>query len=213
MADAPGNWQGRLDRGDLRKGNVPADPLTLFEAWFASAQASSIIEPAAMTLATVDTDGMPSARIVLLKGHDEDGFRFYTNYNSRKGRALAAHPVGALVFWWEPLERQVRITGDIEKLDPAWSDAYHNRRSRGSRLSACVSPQSRVVANRAELEGHFAEAEQRFPGDDIPRPSHWGGYRLVPQAIEFWQARQSRLHDRLRYRREDENWVVERLAP
>lgn len=213
MTDAPGRWQGRLDRGDLRKDNAPAEPMALFDAWLDAALASDIVEPAAMTLATVDPDGTPSARIVLLKGHDEQGFRFYSNYASRKGRALAAHPQAALVFWWEPLERQIRITGAVERLEPAWSDAYHRRRSRGSRISARVSPQSEVVTDRAELEARFAEAEQRFPDDDIPRPPDWGGYRLCPQEIEFWQARQSRLHDRLRYRHAGNHWVLERLAP
>lgn len=213
MTDTPGSWQGKLDRDDLRKGNAPAEPLTLFNDWFTAAQATDIVEPAAMTLATVDPDGTPSARIVLLKGHDEDGFRFYTNYNSRKGQALAAHPSAALVFWWAPLERQVRITGPVEKVDPALSDAYHNRRSRGSRLSASVSPQSRVVADRAELETRVAEAEQRYPDDNIPRPAGWGGFRLQPHTMEFWQARNNRLHDRLCYRLEDAAWVLERLAP
>lgn len=213
MTDTPGRWQGILNRNDLRKDSAPADPFTLFDDWLAGAQASGIIEPAAMTLATVDADGTPSARIVLLKGHDQGEFRFYTNYNSRKARALAAHPVAALVFWWEVLERQIRITGAVEPLETAYSDTYHNRRSRGSRIGAHASPQSEVIADRAELEARVAEVERRFPGDDIPRPAHWGGYRLRPQTVEFWQARHNRLHDRLRYRSEGDYWVLERLAP
>lgn len=211
--DAPGNWQGRLDRDDLRKHNVPADPLQLFDAWLASARAANIIEPTAMTLATVDADGTPSARIVLLKGHGTDGFRFYTNYDSRKGRALAAHPAAALVFWWEVLERQVRITGAVEKLEPALSDAYYNRRPRDSRIGAHASPQSRIIANRRALQEKFATTERQLADSDVPRPAHWGGFRLLPHSIEFWQARQSRLHDRLQYQREGKTWTLQRLAP
>lgn len=213
MNDAPSRWQGDLDRHDLTEDNVPADPIALFGDWFEAAQHTDMIEATAMTLATVDPDGQPSARIVLLKGFDADGFRFYTNYDSRKGRALAAHPVAALVFWWERLERQVRINGAVRKLDAATSDTYFARRERASRLGAHASPQSRRLSDRSELEQRLAETEERFAGREVERPEHWGGYVLEPQAIEFWQARRSRLHDRLRYYRDQNAWRLERLAP
>jgi len=213
MSDQPSVWQGDIDRADLVKANAPADPLDLFAQWYDDAQTSGMVETNAMTLATVDPDGRPSARIVLLKGYDENGFRFYTNYDSRKGRALAAHPFGALVFWWETQERQVRVTGRVDKLDPASSDAYFDRRSRGSRLGAHASPQSAVLADRAELDRRLADVEARFVDKEVQRPDHWGGYALVPDTIEFWQARRSRLHDRLRYRLEADQWIIERLSP
>lgn len=217
MTDEPSAWQGELDRSDLLEANVPDDPLTLFATWFEAAQQADMREPTAMTLATVDPDGRPSARIVLLKGFDADGFRFYTNYQSRKGLALAAHPAAALVFWWERLERQVRVTGAVHELDGAASDAYFARRSRGSRLGAHASPQSRVLADRAELDQRLAEVEARFTARDVHRPPYWGGYALAPDSIEFWQARRNRLHDRLRYTRDnnggDDGWQLERLAP
>lgn len=213
MADAPSAWQGDLDRRDLDEANTSADPLVLFADWFATAGQSDMIEPTAMTLATVDPDGRPSARILLLKGFDENGFRFYTNYQSRKGAALAAHPVAALVFWWECNERQVRVTGNVRKLDAATTDAYFARRSRGSQMGANASPQSQVINGRAELDRRLAAVEARFADRPVERPPHWGGYLLVPDSIEFWQARRNRLHDRLLYRREAEGWRLERLAP
>ncbi|MGB7755574.1 MAG: pyridoxamine 5'-phosphate oxidase [Salinisphaera sp.] len=214
MSDQPSPWQGDLDRDDLIEANAPADPLALFAGWYTAAADCGLREPTAMTLATVDPDGTPSARIVLLKGFDEAGFRFYSNYESRKGAALAANPHAALVFWWEPIERQVRVTGPVTKLDPDVSDAYFERRSRGSRLGAHASPQSRTLADRAELEQRLADVEARFQDHEVPRPSHWGGYLVVPEAIEFWQARRSRLHDRLRYVRDEQtHWRIERLAP
>lgn len=214
MSDQPSPWQGDLDRDDLIEANAPADPLVLFTDWYAAAADCGLREPAAMTLATVDPDGAPSARIVLLKGFDEAGFRFYTNYQSHKGAALAANPRAALVFWWEPIERQVRVTGPVAKLDPALSDAYFERRSRGSRLGAHASPQSRRLADRAELDQRLADVEARFVDRKVPRPEHWGGYIVAPEAIEFWQARRSRLHDRLRYGRDEGGmWRIERLSP
>ncbi len=214
MADTPSTWQGELDRRDLTEANVPADPFVLFAAWFEAARNAGTLAATAMTLATVDPDGRPSARIVLLKGFDAGGFRFYSNYHSRKGAALAAHPAAALVFWWEASERQVRVTGDVHKLDAAASDAYFARRPRASQLGAQASPQSQVITGRAELEDRLAATEARFAVQEVARPPHWGGYVLAPEAIEFCQARHSRLHDRLRYRRQaDNNWRLERLAP
>lgn len=214
MSDRPGAWQGDLDRGDLIEANAPADPLVLFADWFAAAMDCGLREPTAMTLATVDPDGSPSARIVLLKGFDAHGFRFYTHYASRKGAALTANPRAALVFWWEPLERQVRVTGRVARLDAAVSDAYFARRSRGSRLGAHASAQSQPLAGRGELEWHLADVEAHFAERDVPRPAHWGGYVVTPETIEFWQARRSRLHDRLRYARDkNHGWRLERLAP
>ncbi|GAB3673419.1 pyridoxamine 5'-phosphate oxidase [Salinisphaera aquimarina] len=213
MADRPSAWQGDLDRDDLIEANAPTDPLALFADWYAEAQRSPMIEPTAMTLATVDADGRPSARVVLLKGVDAQGFRFYSNYESRKGRALASNPQAALVFWWEPCERQVRVNGRVHRLPATISDAYFAHRSRGSRLGAHASPQSQVLAGRDELEQRVADTEARFDGREVERPEHWGGYALVPDTIEFWQARRSRLHDRLRYRMVAGDWQLERLAP
>ncbi|ROO26937.1 pyridoxamine 5'-phosphate oxidase [Salinisphaera orenii MK-B5] len=213
MSDAPSAWQGDLDRDDLNEDAVPAHPLALFGHWYEAARGCGLKEPSAMTLATIDPDGRPSARIVLLKGFDADGFRFYTNYESRKGAALAVHPDAALVFWWEPIERQVRVTGTVHKLGPEDADAYFARRARISRIGAHASPQSEVIPGRAELDQRLSRAEAQFEGRDVPRPPHWGGYALVADSIEFWQARHGRLHDRLRYRRDNDAWALERLAP
>ena len=167
--------------------------------------------PEAMAVATATSDGRPSVRMVLLKGFDEQGFVFFTGYESRKGGELATNPRAALLFYWDPLGRQVRIEGPVERVAEAESDAYFRSRPRGAQISASVSPQSRVVESRAGLEALAAELEVR--GDEIPRPPAWGGFRLAPQTYEFWQHRANRLHDRLRYRREDGDWVLERLAP
>jgi pyridoxamine 5'-phosphate oxidase len=205
-------------RATLDESGVAADPYRQFERWFAEAVKSQLIEPNAMTLATIDPDGRPAARIVLLKSFDERGFVFFTNYLSRKGRALAAQPDAALLFFWPDLERQVRIEGVAAPLEPAESAAYFSGRPRASQLGAWASPQSEPIAGRAALEVSFAEAQARFADASrpVPCPPHWGGYRLVPDAVEFWQGRASRLHDRIRYRRNREHagaWVIDRLAP
>ncbi len=197
----------------LDEAGVAGDPLVEFRRWFAEAHAAGVDEPNAMTLATVSAEGLPKARIVLLKDVDDEGFVFFTNYESAKGRELAAHAVAALVFLWLPLERSVRVEGRVERVDAATSDAYFAQRPRASQLGANASPQSQVVADRSEIERAFAEAEARHAGVPVPRPGGWGGYRVVPTAVEFWQGRPSRLHDRLRYRLQEGRWVIERLAP
>jgi pyridoxamine 5'-phosphate oxidase len=196
----------------LDEGQAPNDPLALFAQWFVQAQNSGILEPNAMTLATVKSDGTPSARIVLLKGHDASGFSFFTNYQSAKGQELATTARAALVFFWDALERQVRVEGTVERLSPEESDAYFHSRPLGSRLGAWASPQSQSVSGRAELERRLEQASDQW-GDHPPRPEHWGGYRVLPHMIEFWQGRSSRLHDRLRYTAHQGSWQRQRLAP
>ncbi len=200
-------------RAALNETDVDRDPIHQFGAWFEQALAVQIHEPNAMTLATVGADGRPSARIVLLKGFDAAGFVFHTNYDSRKGKELAALPFAALVFFWSELERQVRIEGKVERLPEADSDAYFMSRPLGSRLSAWASRQSEPVANRTTLEQELEDTAQRFQGRDVPRPTFWGGLRLQPDAIEFWQGGANRLHDRLRYRPASAGWRIERLSP
>ena len=205
-------------RETLDERDVASHPFTQFERWFDEAVKAEIAEPNAMTLATADAEGRPSARIVLLKVLDEHGFAFFTNYQSRKGRELAGRRDAALLFFWPELERQVRIEGMVAKIDASESSAYFARRPRGARLGAWASPQSEVVDGRAALETRFAAMEARYrdAGDDIPRPPEWGGYRVEPSMLEFWQGRPSRLHDRIRYRRDPQNperWVIDRLAP
>lgn len=196
----------------LDEANINADPYAQFQAWFLEAQHAKLSEPNAMTVATVDTDGRPSARIVLLKGLDTRGFVFYTNYDSRKGREIAARPYAALVFHWNELERQVRIEGSVIRISDAESDAYFDSRPIGSRIGAWASPQSEVVASREVLALREASMIKQF-GDRPPRPAHWGGLRVVPTVIEFWQGRSSRLHDRLRYCQTGQGWSIDRLAP
>lgn len=197
----------------LDEQSVAAEPLAQFRIWFDAALASGIVEPNAMVLSTADADGRPSARVVLLKDIDDRGLSFYTNYNSRKADDIAANPRVSLTFWWQELERQVRVEGRAEQLAESESDLYFASRPRGSRLGAWASPQSAVVASREELEHALEEVETRFGDGDVARPPHWGGYRVVPDVVEFWQGRPARLHDRIRYRRSSDKWLIERLAP
>lgn len=197
----------------LSEGGLARDPRVQFQRWLDEALAADAREPTAMTLATVDPSGAPDARIVLLKGVDPDGFVFYTDYRSAKGRQLASEPRAALVFFWAELERQVRITGRVGRVTPEETDAYFRSRPRGSRIGAWASEQSRVLPDRKTLDDRVLEVARGFPGEDIPTPPHWGGFRLVPDTVEFWQGRPDRLHDRLRYRKDGAEWVVERLAP
>jgi len=203
-------------RAGLSETQVDRDPFRQFELWFEEALRAKLPLPNAMTLATVTPQGAPSARIVLLKGVEDGAFVFYTNYRSRKGRELQARPAACLVFQWSDLERQVRIDGTVQRVSAAASDAYYATRPLGARLSAWASAQSETVSSRAHLENALQESSRRY-ADNPPRPAHWGGYRVVPQAIEFWQGRADRLHDRLVYKRKAAasaaGWTIERLAP
>jgi pyridoxamine 5'-phosphate oxidase len=197
----------------LSEEEVSPDPVEQFARWFAEARAAGAAEPSAMTLATADATGRPSARVVLLKGVDARGFTFFTNYESDKARDLEENPRAALVFFWPEVERQVRVEGRVGKVEPGESDEYFAVRPRTSQLGALASPQSRPLPDRETLERRFAELESSYLGQTVPRPAHWGGYRLVPLRIELWQGRRSRLHDRLLYLREGETWRLSRLAP
>jgi pyridoxamine 5'-phosphate oxidase len=197
----------------LLEADVAPDPITQFGKWWEEAVNSAIDEVNAMTLATIDKNNMPSARIVLLKGYDKNGFVFFTNYQSHKGEQLLQNPNACLVFFWRELERQIRITGKVEKISGKDSDAYFTSRPAGSRIGAWASPQSSVIANRTVIEEKLKDLEQQFGDNNIPRPPHWGGYIVKPIQIEFWQGRPSRLHDRMQYTLQEGSWVVERLAP
>ena len=200
--------------GGLSEADAGDDPFALFRRWFEQALLAELPEPNAFVLATATPDGRPSARLVLLKALDARGFTFFTNYDSRKGRELAANPHAALVFPWHALERQVRVEGTVEKVTPAESDDYFAHRPLGSRLGAWASRQSDVIPDRAFLERRHAELMEQHPDGAVPRPEFWGGYRVVPAELEFWQGRPSRLHDRLRFaRRPDGTWLRERLSP
>ena len=199
-------------RAGLAEADAHPDPLLQFERWFKDALAAQLPLANTMTLATVTTEGTPDARVVLLKGVEDGGFVFYTNYKSRKGRQLAARPEACLVFLWTQLERQVRIDGKVEKVSSSDSDNYFSSRPVGARLSARASAQSTTVAGREVLEKAVQGEKEKY-GEKPPRPAHWGGYRVTPSRIEFWQGRENRLHDRLLYRRKKDSWTIERLAP
>jgi len=202
------NTLNALDERDL-----DPDPLRQFQRWFGEARAAGIEAPESMALATATPDGGPSVRMVLLKRADESGFAFHTNYESRKAGELAVNPRAALLFHWQPLGRQVRVEGPVERVPAEESEAYFLTRALGSRIAAWASPQSRPLADRDELERRYAEASARFPGETVPRPPHWGGLRLRPEAYEFWQHASNRLHDRCRYERDGGSWTRQRLAP
>ena len=199
---------------NLREQDVDPDPIRQFRTWFEDASLSDVIEVNAMALATATPDGRPSVRMVLLRGFDERGFAFFTNYESRKARELEENPCAALVIFWHGLERQIRIEGRVERASEAESDDYFQGRPAGSRVGAWASPQSRVISGRDILDAMCAEVEARYPDGAVPRPPNWGGYRVIPHSIEFWQGRPNRLHDRLRYSRSPVGgWLIERLAP
>jgi pyridoxamine 5'-phosphate oxidase len=200
-------------REKLTKKDVTADPITQFGSWFEEARKSISGEPNAMILGTVNPSGKPSSRVVLLKGFSNSGFLFFTNYNSRKGFELEKNPFASLLFFWGELERQVRIEGSVEKISREQSAEYFRSRPRMSQIGALSSSQSEKVESRAILEEKFKLTEQKFEGKDIPTPEHWGGYIVKPDYFEFWQGRQSRLHDRISYRQDNGNWIVERLEP
>jgi pyridoxamine 5'-phosphate oxidase len=203
-----------IDHGiPLREEDLDDDPVRQFASWFRDAGVAGVREPEAAALATASADGAPSVRMVLVKGFDESGFVFFSSYASRKGRELAANPQAALLFHWDPLGRQVRIEGAVEHTSTQESAAYIRARPRSSQLSALASPQSQTIGSREELERRVRDLERRYADCELPLPSSWGGFRLVAETLEFWQQRHDRLHDRLRYRRAREHWLIERLAP
>ena len=210
---SPSTIRREYERGVLSESDLTKDPLALFRRWLDAAISAQVNEPTAMTLATATPDGIPSARTVLLKGVDEGGFVFFTNYGSRKGRELAANGECALVFLWKPLERQVIVAGTAKRVSREESQAYFMSRPRGSRIGAWASPQSEVIPDRAVLERRVKEVEQQFKAAGPPLPEYWGGFRVWPREVEFWQGRVNRLHDRFRYSRSGNAWNVERLAP
>ncbi|MEL6274224.1 MAG: pyridoxamine 5'-phosphate oxidase [Bacteroidota bacterium] len=214
MAIDTGDLRVNYDLDELLETQVSTDPFTQFEAWFTTAQKSSCPEPNAMVLATVQANDMPAARVVLLKEVRSNGFIFYTNYESRKGQELAKNPRAALVFNWLELQRQVRIEGRIEKISQEDSTAYFQRRPKGSQIGAWASPQSKVIVGRSVLEERKSALEQQYAANEkLPRPPQWGGYIVLPELVEFWQGRSSRLHDRLQYTKDGERWRLDRLAP
>ncbi|WP_138430411.1 pyridoxamine 5'-phosphate oxidase [Fodinibius saliphilus] len=198
---------------ELSKSAVKDDPIAQFKEWFEQALSADLLDANAMTLATVSDSMQPSSRIVLLKGIEERGFRFYTNYSSQKGEELKQNPKASLCFYWAPLSRQVRIQGKVERLSPEISESYFKQRPRPSQIGAWASKQSNEVESRKELESKFEELKEHFEGQEVPLPDFWGGYLLVPDRVEFWQGRPSRLHDRICYKKEAEEWKLSRLAP
>lgn len=200
-------------RQTLNEKDVNADPVLQFEKWFKEAVDAHVNEPNAMTVSTATKEGKPSARILLLRNFNEDGFVFYTNYTSRKGHEIVNNPQCALLFFWPELERQVRIEGILQKQTAEESDMYFNTRPRGSKLGAWTSEQSKIIANREVLDKEYQKLSEKYPDEDIPRPPYWGGFLLKPVSIEFWQGRPSRLHDRILFTLENKNWKIERLAP
>ncbi len=200
-------------RSGLHESDLAPDPVEQFRLWLSEAFDANLVEPYAMTLATATSEGIPSARVVLLRGFDERGFSFYTNYEGRKGGELSSNPRAALVFYWGALERQVRVEGDVSKLPEPESDAYFASRPRGSRIGAWASEQSKVLYRREALEERVKKLEEKYPGEEIPRPPFWGGFRILHKRVEFWQGRESRLHDRLLYTRRGDGWEVVRLQP
>lgn len=208
----PAELRQNYDLGELRESDVDQDPIKQFQSWFEEAAKAELMEPNAMTIATANKDGRPSARMVLMKAVDERGVSFFTNFESRKGLELMQNPWCSLLFWWDRMHRQVRIEGQVEKLPDAESDAYFNSRPKGSRIGAAASPQSQTIQSRDWLADEFKNLDNQY-SDAIPRPKNWGGYLVKPVRFEFWQGRPSRLHDRLIYESDGPNWSISRLAP